>query len=396
MPQLRTINDLPDLRGKFVLLRPGLDMGKSWPVAQRLLESGARVIVLGHCEGAPQAPPAPESFFWYAEQLAILLRRKIVFIEDRDGRLPDYHIPHIFFFRQSILEDKLSPLLSKLQNGDIGVLENLNLYPEERVANKEFASRLAAMGYGYVQDDFAGLVQGYASVTVLPSLIPSVAGESLIRELDILERFRKPKHPCVLLLGGKLTDYKLAVLPKVASVTSRILLGGEFASLFLRLAGYSVGESKPSHKHIAAAKALWRDLKEKIVLPQDLVSSRDKQTAQAIAVDKLKAEDWIMDIGPKSIQAYSSIMKTAKTLIWYGALGVLDERKFSHGTASLAKLFAGRCGKYAHGVIAGDELIKFFAKEQLTPYVDFVCSGGESMLACISGNIPLGLKVLEK
>lgn len=406
---MKSIEDL-EVQNKTVLVRTGFDVpieqgrikddfriSVALPTLDHLVRQKAKIIVITHL-GRPRGWDPSLSLAPVAALLAELLHRKFVEISQDAKRLPAYTIPHLYFFKGDFLQADRAALLSALEPGDIAVLENLRFYPGETENDENFARSLASFGEAYVNEAFSNSHREHASMTTLPRLLPAGAGFQIFKEVQSLSRVLvHPKKPLVVLMGGiKLAD-KAAGLKNLAKLADAVLLGGALANLFLKVRGFEIGKSAASEKNEEAmARELWRDFKEKIKLPIDVVVSTSQEgTAECVKLDKVKPHQMILDIGPTTIREYSGFLKQGRTLIWSGPLGFFEKKPFSHGTYALARLFASRTRGLAFGVAGGGETLEVIKNLDMASQIDHVSCGGGAMLEFLAGKTLPGLEVLK-
>lgn len=370
------------------------------PTLQYLAKHKAKIIIVAHL-GRPAGWDEKLSLEPVAHELARLWERKLVVIDEKVNRLPEYPIPHLYFFQHNLetATSNIRNLIQSLEPGDAVLLENLRFYPGEDVNDPEFAKLLASLASVYVNEAFGASHRNHASVVGVSSLLPTAAGLGLEKEIQALEKaIRHPKKPVVVMMGGiKLSD-KAQAMEHLAKVSDVVLLGGGLANSFLKVKGYEIGKSVGEEKRgTKIVKQMLRDYRDKIKLPVDVVvsTSQDGQ-AECVKIDKVKPTQIILDIGPATILQYSKDIKNANTLIWNGPMGHFEKSAFSHGTFALGRLFASRTKTAVYGVAGGGETLEVIKKLHLAEYIDHVSTGGAAMLEFLGGTELPGLKVLEK
>jgi phosphoglycerate kinase len=330
---LRGIDSLGDLAGKRALVRSDLnvpldgsritDDGRiraSVPTLRRLLDNGARLVVMAHL-GRPKAGPDPAySLAPVADRLAELLGRDVAFVTDLDRALPDV---------------------------DVVLLENVRFDPAETskdpAVRARYAARLAALGDVYVDDAFGAVHRSHASVEEIAGLLPSAAGDLVLRELDVLRRLTEnPDRPYVVLLGGSKVSDKLKVIERLLPTVDRLLVGGGMSYTFLAAQGYSVGTSLLEADQIEVCQAFLAT--GKVTLPVDLVVAADfSESAERKIVPAEEIPDgWMgLDMGPRTIERFTERLADARTVFWNGPVGVFEMASFATGTRGVAQAIAG-------------------------------------------------------
>lgn len=362
------------------------------PTLRYLREQKAKIIIISHMQ-RPDGWDETKSMWPVAEDLARLLNYKVVKITDK---LPSYDVPHIYFLTSDVTKKDYSALSKKLKAEDILFLENMRFYKGEGSNDQKFAKTLAKFGDVYVNDAFSMAHRTETSTCGVAELLPHYAGVSLMKEIQALGKIlRAPAQPFVLLMGGAKVVDKAETIHNLAKHANYILVGGALGSSFLAAAGYDVGKSKIAD--VPLAKELLRNYKSKIILPVDVVVAKSLgDQARAVDIGKVRANEMMFDIGPKTILKFSQYIKAAKTLVWNGPMGVIEEKKFSSGSAALASVFASRSLGPAYGVIGGGETIEVVDRAKVAEFIDHVSTGGGAMLDFLAGKKLPGLTVLEK
>lgn len=400
------------LKGRRVLLRVGFDVpieaDKSGnfrvmdftriqaavPTIAYLVAQKAKVVIISSL-GRPDGKWVKEkSMLPAAACLADLLDRKLVEVKDR---LPTYKVPsHVFFLNEDITLDDYSDLSHEIAEGDILFLENLRFYSGEEANEAVFIKNLSKYGDLFVNDAFSMSHRKVASIYGIAQKLPAYAGVSLLQEIAALNKaLKKPQKPLVSIMGGAKIADKIDMINFLAPHSEKILIGGAIANAFLKAKGYEIGNSKVAE--VPLAKELLRHYKDKIVLPVDIVVAKfEDGPARAVTPDKIRAEDYIFDIGPETVRLFSKYIKTAKTLIWNGPLGLIEKKKFSFGSMAIAQVFASRTKGNAYGIVGGGESLEVVARAQVGQFIDHVSTGGGAMLEYLSGKSLPGIKVLDK
>jgi phosphoglycerate kinase len=325
------IERLGDLSGRRVLLRADLnvplDRGEitddgrvraSIPTLRRLLDAGARVLVVSHL-GRPKGAEPAYSLRPVADRLADLLDHEVEFVPS-----------------------------SGSEPGDVGValLENIRFDPRETSKDngqrKELAAELAALADAYVDDAFGAVHRRHASVYEIATLLPHAAGDLVLREVDVLARLtEQPHRPYVVVLGGSKVSDKLAVIENLLPTVDRMLVGGGMCFTFLAAQGHEVGRSLLEVDQIEACRALMDS--GKVVLPADVTAAAevaaDAETS-VVPVDAIPPDMMGLDIGPGSVERFAEQLEGAHTVFWNGPMGVFELPPFAAGTRGVASAIA--------------------------------------------------------
>jgi phosphoglycerate kinase len=267
--------------------------------------------------------------------------------------------------------------ISTAKSKSIFMLENLRFMPGEAANNPDFAGNLASLGDYYVNDAFAVAHRDNASVTAITKFLPSYAGFGLEAEITNLGKvMKKAKRPLVVILGGAKIDDKLGVIKFFRAKANWFLIGGALANTLLFLKGVKMGKSIYEKN---ASRDIERLLHYKnILLPEDF---RTDDTA-------------ILDIGPKTERAFEEKIKSARTIIWNGPLGVIERDAFAHGTTAIAKALG--TNTKAFSVVGGGETVTALKKFGVDSEASFISTGGGAMLDFLAGKKLPGIEALNK
>ncbi|MDP3993498.1 MAG: phosphoglycerate kinase [Candidatus Doudnabacteria bacterium] len=408
---LPALKDLEIKSGARILVRAGFDVpverGQvqddfrirgALPTLDFLVGKDATPIIICHL-GRPSGWDENSSIEPVAKKLAEVWKRKFIIVDEKVKQLPDYPIPHLYFFKIDILKHDFKKLLDQMRAKDAAIFENLRFYEGEEANDPEFAKKLASFGRAYVNEAFSASHRKHASIDAITKFLPAVAGFEFAKEISALGRVLvNPKKPVVIMMGGiKLSD-KAPAVSNLAKLSDHILLGGGLASLFFKIRGFNVGKSVLAEVgEEKVASEIWRNHKDKIKLPLDVVVSTAKDgEPECVLPHQIKPHQMILDIGPKTIQEYSKYIKEAKTLVWNGPMGYFESKQFSHGTFALARLFASRTKTSVFGLVGGGETLEVIRRGHLDQYIDHVSSGGGAMLDFLAGRDFPGLEALLK
>jgi phosphoglycerate kinase len=377
MPKL-SVRDL-DLKGKRVFIRVDFNVPlapggqeitsdkrikSSLPTIKYVLEQGAGVILASHL-GRPKGKPNPEmSLKPVAKRLEELLGRPVKMAPDCIG-------PEV---------EAMKPA-----PGEILLLENLRFHPEEEKNDPEFSKKLAALCDVYVNDAFGSAHRAHASTVGMIAYVPQAAAGLLMeQELKYLTIATKnPPRPCVAILGGAKVSDKIEVIANLGKVVDKLLIGGAMAYTFLKSQGEPVGKSLVEDDKLDLARNLLLQLKDKLVLPVDhVVVSEIKENAESEVVDTIPDDKIGVDIGPLTIDHFSHVIRTAKTIIWNGPMGVFEKKPFDGGTVALAKAVAV---SGATSIVGGGDSEKAIKSAGVADQISHISTGGGASLEFLAG-----------
>ncbi len=395
MPKL-TVEDL-DLKGRRVLMRVDfnvpLEDGKvandkrikaALPTIQNIVDRGGRLILMSHL-GRPKGARVPEmSIQPCVPVLNHLLNKEVGFINDCIG-------------------DAVEAAVGKLGNGDILLLENLRYYQEETDNDPDFAEKLAGLGELYVNDAFGTAHRAHASTEGVTHFFDQcAAGCLMVKELDYLGRvMENPERPFAAILGGAKISGKIDVITNLLPKVDRVIIGGGMIFTFFKALGLEIGNSLLEDDKVNYARDILDQGGDKIVLPVDcMVSDAFDFKARKIGVLKeVMAQDmpagWIgLDIGSQTIQSFSTILESSKTIVWNGPMGVFEIDETARGTYAIANILADATDRGATTVIGGGDSASAVNKAGVADRVSHVSTGGGASLEFIEGKTLPGVAAL--
>ncbi len=384
----KTVKDI-DLKGKRVLMRVDFNVpmadGKvtddkrikaALPTIKYVLEQGASLILMSHL-GRPKGGPDPEfSLKAAAEVLAGHLGRPVQMAPDCVG-------------------PEVEKMAQALKPGDVLMLENTRFHAGEEKNDLDLAKQMAKLGEVYVNDAFGSAHRAHSSTEGIARFLPAVSGFLMEQELEYLGRAtNNPEHPYIAILGGAKISDKIAVVENLLAKCDKLIIGGGMANTFLAAKGYNMQDSLVEPASVETAKAILAKSGDKIVLPVDAVIA-DKFEAEAnskvVDADKIPAGWRMMDVGPKTLEAYKQALTGAKLVVWNGPVGVFEMPKFAEGTFALAKLLA-TLG--ATTVIGGGDSASAVKKAGVAKQMTHVSTGGGASLEFLEGKELPGVAAL--
>ncbi len=335
-----------------------------------LTSRGAKVVILSH-RGRPLTNLKTKKL----KDLKLLKKEfSLKFAADFLNKKLKKKVNFINNFNFIVIKRKVE----KAPSGSIFLLENLRFLPGERKNNGKLAKKLASLGTFYVNDAFGVCHRKNASVTAITKFIPSYAGLLLEKEIKNLNRIVKnPSRPLVVIIGGVKISDKIGLIKNFLKKTDYFLIGGGMSNTMFAAQGLPVGNSLYEPKMVSFTKQLLESDSDKIILPIDVAIAQRK----------------ILDIGPQTIKKYSGIIKKAKTIIWNGPVGNIEDPKFLNGSKEIAKAIIK---SRAFSVIGGGETISLLKPkiQKLKPNL-FVSTGGGAMLEYLAGKKLPGIAALK-
>ncbi len=378
-----------DLAGKRVLIRQDLNVPlsdgavssdarirASLPTIKLALDAGAAVIVMSHL-GRPTEGEFAEEF-----SLAPVARHM--------GGLLGRDIPLVRNWRDGL---DIAP-------GQIVMLENVRFEKGEKKDDAELAQAYARLCDVYVMDAFGTAHRAQASTHGVGKFAPvACAGPLLSAELDALgAALKQPTRPLAVIVGGSKVSTKLELLERLSQVADRLILGGGIANTFLAAAGHPVGKSLHEPDLIPAARKVMDTMTARgatIPLPTDVVTATEfsaDAVARSCAVDKVQADEMILDVGPDTAKLLAAELTGAGTIVWNGPVGVFEIEQFAAGTAALARAIAD---SNAFSLAGGGDTLAAIDKYGVEEQISYISTGGGAFLEFLEGKTLPAVAMLE-
>lgn len=287
--------------------------------------------------------------------------------------------------------------VDKMNPGDIILLENLRFYKEETENNPEFAEKLSMNGEFFVNDAFGACHRAHASTEGVTRYLESVSGFLVEKEIEYFEKINlSPDRPFVLVLGGAKVSDKLPLIENMLTKVNSIIIGGAMAYTFLRVKGYEIGTSKYEEEVSEIAKAVMEKAGDvELLFPVDHVVCDDINNPSEIYTTEginIKEGYAGVDIGPKSIEFFLDKLKTAKTIVWNGPMGMFENDSFAEGTKKLA---LGIADSPAVSIVGGGDSAAAAKKFGIENRLSHVSTGGGASLEYLEGKILPGIAALK-
>ena len=395
---LRTLDDAGDVSGLRVFVRADfnvpleggavaddLRIRATLPTLRELLQRGASLVIASHL-GRPKGAPKDELRLGpVADRLSELLGADVMALDEVVGQNVEAACNH-------------------LEPGEVVLLENLRFDPREETNDIAFAGELAELADAYVDDAFGASHREHASVAALPELMrasgrPAVAGRLLQREVQVLGRLlRGPDRPYVAILGGAKVSDKLATIDALIERVDAMLIGGAMAFTLIASEGGRVGDSllEPDRfDEVRAAMARAKQAGVAIQLPSDIVAAAEiADDATTTIVPAAAIPDGMkgLDIGPDTVAAFALIVKSARTVLWNGPMGVFESAPFAAGTNGVALAVADAD---AFTVVGGGDSLLAVKRAGLEDRFDHLSTGGGASLEFLEGTTLPGIAILE-
>ena len=379
----KTIEDI-DVQGKKVLVRvdfnvPLNENGEitdetriraALPTIQYLLDHGAKVILMSHL-GRPKGEVKPEfSLAPVAKRLSEILNTKVIFAKDCIGK-------------------EAQDAVDSMEAGQVVLLENLRFHKEETANDPEFAKQLASLGDIFVLDAFGTAHRAHASTAGVADYLPAVAGFLIGKELSIMGKaLEDPARPFIAILGGAKVSDKIGVIENLLGKVDGLIIGGGMANTFVKAQGYEMGKSLVDDERLGLARDLMDQAKKKgikIMLPSDFVVAKEFKAdaeTQIVAAENIPADAMALDIGPSTRIIFANEIKSAKTVIWNGPMGVAEMPAFANGTKAIAEALADSS---AITIIGGGDSAAAVKKLGYADKMSHISTGGGASLEFLEG-----------
>ncbi|HEY7742480.1 MAG TPA: phosphoglycerate kinase [Burkholderiales bacterium] len=385
------LTDLP-VAGKRVFIRADLNVPQddagnitedtriraSIPGIEYALKGGAAVMVTSHLGRPTEGKLAPEdSLAPVARRLGEMLHRPVRLIANWvDGGF-------------------------EVKPGEVVMLENCRVNKGEKKNDEALARRMAALCDVYVNDAFGTAHRAEATTHGMARFAPvACAGPLMAAELEALGRaLGNPARPLVAIVAGAKVSTKLTILKALAAKVDQLIVGGGIANTFLAAAGLPIGKSLAELELVSEARAIFELMKGRgaaVPLPVDVVVANDLSPlarANRIAATEVRADDMILDIGPRSAAALAALIAGAGTIVWNGPVGVFEFDQFAAGTRTIALAIAD---SKAFSIAGGGDTLAAIAKFGIADKISYISTGGGAFLEFLEGRKLPAVAVLEE
>ncbi len=396
----KTIDDI-SVKGKKVLVRCDFNVpikdGKitdetrikgALPTIKKLMTDGAKVILCSHM-GKPKGEPKPElSLAPVAKRLSEHLGVDVVFAAD-----------------DNVVGEQAKAAVANMKDGDVVLLQNTRYRAEETKNEDNFSKELASLAEVFVNDAFGSAHRAHCStVGVTQYLSPCAAGYLLGKELDFLgNAIDNPVRPLVAILGGAKVADKLNVISNLLDKCDTLIIGGGMAYTFMKANGYEVGKSLVDDEKIDYCKEMMqkaKDLGKTLLLPIDTVVTKDfpnpidaEIDVKTVSADQIPADMEGLDIGEKTRALFAEQVKTAKTVVWNGPMGVFENPTLAKGTIAVAEALANTD---ATTIIGGGDSAAAVNQLGFGDKMTHISTGGGASMEFLEGKELPGVAALDE
>ena len=395
---MKNISDI-SLKGKKVLIRVDFNVPldkhfnitddsrikAALPTIKKVIADGGKAIIMSHLGRPKNGFEEKFSLKHTLIHLSNLLETEVGFSIDCVG--------------ENTLTD-----ISKMENGDVLVLENLRFYSQEKAGDIDFAKRLANLGDVYVNDAFGTAHRAHASTSIIANYFPNnkYFGLLLSNEINSLETaLKNPKRPFTAIIGGAKITSKIDVITSLFDKVDNLIIGGGMAYTFAKAMGGSIGNSLVEDDKVALAKSLITDAKAKgvqLLLPSDSVNANEFNNNAIIQHSEItNIPDGFMglDIGSDSITHFSKVILNSKTIIWNGPMGVFEMDNFSNGTKKIGEAICKATKNGAFSLVGGGDSVAAVKQFGFAEKVSYISTGGGAMLEYLEGKQLPGVTAIK-
>ena len=290
----------------------------------------------------------------------------------------------------------------KKSNKELFLLENIRFHKEEENNDSKFSKQLASIADIYINEAFYCSHRAHASVTGITKFIRSYAGETIINELNSLEKiFNKTNRPVTCIIGGSKISTKIDLISNLIKKVDFMIIGGAMANNFIKYNNFKIGKSlfEPHKEEII--KEIISTAHEnncKLIIPEDVIVSANENIAgKNKSLSEIESNDIIFDIGANTIKNIGKIINSSKTLLWNGPLGFFERDFFASGSNEIAKLIKiNTQKKLLTSIAGGGDTDAANKKAKAEDGFSYISTAGGAFLEWLEGKILPGLKVLEK
>jgi len=290
----------------------------------------------------------------------------------------------------------------KKSNKELFLLENIRFHKEEENNDSEFAKQLASIADIYINEAFSCSHRAHASVTGITKFIRSYAGETIINELNSLEKiFNKTNRPVTCIIGGSKISTKIDLISNLIKKVDFMIIGGAMANNFIKYNNFKIGKSLFEPYKEETIKEIISAAHEnncKLIIPEDVIVSANENIAgKNKSLSEIESNDIIFDIGANTIKNIGKIINSSKTLLWNGPLGFFERDFFASGSNEIAKLIKiNTQKKLLTSIAGGGDTAAAIKKAKAEDGFSYISTAGGAFLEWLEGKILPGLKVLEK
>jgi len=395
---MKNISDI-SLKGKKVLIRVDFNVPldkhfnitddsrikAALPTIKKVIADGGKAIIMSHLGRPKNSYEEKFSLKHTTKHLSKLLETEVGFSVDCIG-------------------EKTLSEISKMENGDVLVLENLRFYSQEKAGDNEFAKQLAKLGDVYINDAFGTAHRAHSSTSIIANYFPNnkYFGLLICNEINSLETtLKNPKRPFTAIIGGAKITGKIDVIVSLFDKVDNLIIGGGMAYTFAKAMGGNIGNSLVEDDKVALARNLITAAKAKgvqLLLPSDSVNANKFNNNAIIQNSKITTiPDGFMglEIGSDSITHFSKVILDSKTIIWNGPMGVFEMDNFSNGTKQIGEAICKATKNGAFSLVGGGDSVAAVKQFGFAEKLSYISTGGGAMLEYLEGKQLPGVTAIQ-
>ncbi len=368
---MQSLSKLSGIKNKTVVLRADFNVpiikgeiddtfriDSTLPTIDYLLKKGANIVILAHLGDDGKASLAPVARYFAKKK-------------------------YKGYFETSNNPEVIRDSADRLCNGEILLVENIRRFEGEKENKKDLAVFFASLGVAYVNDAFSVSHRKHTSVIGIPKYLPSYAGIQLEKEMKMLGKALKPKHPFLFILGGAKFETKLPLLKKYLTMADGVFVGGALANTLLKERGFEIGKSL-NEENVKGLKTIIKN--PKLLLPMDLIIETRKKLL-TVGVEEIAPTDKIVDIGTETLTRLIPLINEAKLIVYNGPIGKIED-----GTKDLLKLLSKT---KADVIIGGGDTDEIIDELNMKKAFTFVSTGGGATLDFLANGTLPGINALK-
>lgn len=394
--RIKSVDNL-DFKGKRALVRVDFNVpldehqnvtddtriSAAIPTIEKILKDGGSVILMSHLGRPKDGPVEKYSLKHVVNNLQKLLGQPVKFAPDCIG-------------------EEAKNLALGLKPGEVLLLENLRFYKEEEKGDEAFAEKLSKLGDVYVNDAFGTAHRAHASTAVIAKFFDTkAAGYLMISELDNSDKvLENPERPYTAIMGGAKISDKILIIERLLDKVDNLIIGGGMSYTFSKAKGGNIGDSLCEPDKLDYVLELMKKAEQKgvkIILPLDTVTSKAfaNDAEQGLSKAGEIPDNWMgLDIGPETRKLFAEVIKSSKTILWNGPMGVFEMSSFLNGTVSVAQAIADATEAGAFSLIGGGDSAAAVNKFGFGDKVSYVSTGGGALLEHMEGKVLPGVAAL--
>jgi len=387
MPKLKPLSQAA-IKNKRVIIRVDfnipisdnskIDKNEKWriesaiPTLKYLIKKRAKIIIITHL-GRPNGKKNKTlKLDLIAKEVEKILKIKVLKLDEVEG-------------------GRVNQSIAQMKEGEIVMLENIRFYPEEEKNSLSFAKKLSKLGDVFINEAFSVSHRKHASIVGITKYLPSYAGLVFEKEIGELDKvLKEPKRPLLFIIGGAKIKTKIKVIDKFIKLADKVLVGGALPNTIFAAHGIEVGKSLIERNMFKVVENLNLE-NSKIQLPIDFICKNTEISVKTL--NGVSENEFIGDIGPKTVQLFLQEIKKAKMIIWNGPMGLVEKKPFDRASEAIARTIIQ---SRSYSVVGGGDTVTFINKLKLEKRFNYISTGGGAMLEYLAKETLPGIEALKK